>query len=67
MRVTASGAAYMRRLRGRIRECSGRENYGIPVKGPQRASWVICPSIRVGRFEEYANAMPNNAFFLVDT
>jgi len=41
--------------------------YGIPVKGTHAHSWVMSHDDEHEAFEQYANAMPNNAVLLVDT
>jgi nicotinate phosphoribosyltransferase len=64
--VTASRAAY-------VGGCSATSNvlagklFGIPVKGTHAHSWVMCFDDERASFEAYAEAMPNNCIFLVDT
>ena len=64
--VTASRAAY-------VGGCAGTSNllagqlFGIPVKGTHAHSWVMCFDDELQAFQAYADAMPNNAVFLVDT
>jgi nicotinate phosphoribosyltransferase len=64
--VTASRAAY-------VGGCSATSNvlagkmYGIPVKGTHAHSWVMSFDDERTAFEQYAEAMPNNCVFLVDT
>jgi nicotinate phosphoribosyltransferase len=41
--------------------------FGIPVKGTHAHSWVMCFEDEVSAFSAWADAMPNNAVFLVDT
>lgn len=41
--------------------------YGIPVKGTLAHSWVMSFDSELEAFEAYAQAMPNNCIFLVDT
>jgi nicotinate phosphoribosyltransferase len=41
--------------------------YGIPVKGTHAHSWVMSFDTEAEAFEAYAQAMPNNCVFLVDT
>ena len=64
--ITASRAAY-------IGGCSATSNvlagklFGIPVKGTHAHSWVMCFEDELTSFQRYADAMPNNCIFLVDT
>lgn len=41
--------------------------YGIPVRGTHAHSWIMSFDDELQAFEAYAQAMPNNAVFLVDT
>jgi len=41
--------------------------YGIPVKGTHAHSWVMSFATEEEAFGAYADAMPNNCVFLVDT
>jgi len=41
--------------------------YGIPVKGTHAHSWVMSYPTELDAFRAYAEALPNNAVFLVDT
>ena len=53
--------------------CSATSNvlagkrYGIPVKGTHAHSWVMSFESEAESFERYAEVMPNNCVFLVDT
>jgi nicotinate phosphoribosyltransferase len=64
--ISAARAAY-------IGGCAGSSNVlanrlmGIPVKGTHAHSWVMCFDSELEAFEAYAEAMPNNCVFLVDT
>jgi nicotinate phosphoribosyltransferase len=64
--MTASRAAY-------IGGCSGTSNvlagkvFGIPVKGTHAHSWVMSFENELDAFNTYADALPNNCIFLVDT
>ncbi len=41
--------------------------FDIPVKGTHAHSWVMCFEDEIEAFQKYADAMPNNCVFLVDT
>jgi nicotinate phosphoribosyltransferase len=41
--------------------------FEIPVRGTHAHSWVMAFSSEIEAFEAYANALPGNAVFLVDT
>ncbi|NRB62744.1 MAG: nicotinate phosphoribosyltransferase [Saprospiraceae bacterium] len=41
--------------------------YGIPVKGTHAHAWVMCFDTEMEAFEAYADALPDNCIFLVDT
>ncbi|MFO0788805.1 MAG: nicotinate phosphoribosyltransferase [Pirellulales bacterium] len=64
--LTASRAAY-------IGGCSATSNvlagqmFGIPVRGTHAHSWVMSFDTEADAFAGYADVMPNNAVFLVDT
>ncbi|MGO8749100.1 MAG: nicotinate phosphoribosyltransferase [Thermoguttaceae bacterium] len=64
--MSASRAAY-------VGGCSATSNllagkiFGIPVKGTHAHSWVLCFDDERAAFQAYAEAMPNNCVFLVDT
>src|SRR5262249_29837830 len=53
--------------------CAGTSNvlagklYGIPVSGTHAHSWVMSFDSEQKAFAAYAEAMPNNCIFLVDT
>jgi nicotinate phosphoribosyltransferase len=64
--MSASRAAY-------VGGCSATSNllagkiFGIPVRGTHAHSWVLCFDDERAAFQAYAEAMPNNCVFLVDT
>ena len=41
--------------------------FGIPVKGTHAHSWVMSFETEMESFQKYAQAMPHNSIFLVDT
>src|SRR5262249_52505527 len=41
--------------------------FGIPVRGTHAHSWVMCFDTEPEAFAAYAEALPNNVVFLVDT
>jgi len=64
--ISASRAAFVGGCAGTSNVLAG-QLYGIPVKGTHAHSWVMCFDDELAAFDAWANAMPNNAVFLVDT
>ncbi len=64
--LTASRSAYLGGCDATSNVWAGRY-YGIPVKGTHAHSWVMVFPDELTSFEAYADALPANCVFLVDT
>ena len=64
--LTASRAAYVGGVSGTSNVLAGK-HFGLPVKGTHAHSWVMVHDGELEAFLAYAEAMPNNCIFLVDT
>lgn len=64
--LAASRAAYVGGCAATSNVLAGQV-FGIPVKGTHAHSWVMSFDDELESFRAYAEAMPNNCVFLVDT
>jgi nicotinate phosphoribosyltransferase len=64
--LSASRAAYVGGCHATSNVLAGKL-YGIPVAGTHAHSWVMSFDSEQESFQAYAQAMPNNSIFLVDT
>ncbi len=64
--LAASRAAFIGGCQATSNVLAGKL-YGIPVRGTHAHSWVMSHDSELVAFDEYAQALPNNCVFLVDT
>ncbi|MDR3686416.1 MAG: nicotinate phosphoribosyltransferase [Coriobacteriia bacterium] len=64
--LSASRAAYVGGCVGTSNTLAGAR-FGIPVSGTHAHSWVMAWDTELEAFEAYAEALPNNCTFVVDT
>lgn len=64
--LAASRAAYIGGCHATSNVMAGKK-YSIPVKGTHAHAWVMAFETELQAFEQYANVLPNNCVFLVDT
>ncbi|MBV6654121.1 MAG: nicotinate phosphoribosyltransferase [Mameliella sp.] len=64
--MTAARATYIGGVDATSNVMAGRI-YGIPVKGTHAHSWVMAYEDELTAFQQYAEALPSNCIFLVDT
>ena len=64
--LAASRAAYIGGCAGTSNTLAGKQ-FGIPVRGTHAHSWVMLYGDELEAFRAYADALPGNCTFLVDT
>lgn len=64
--LSASRASYVGGCVGTSNTLAGSK-YGIPVSGTHSHSWVMAWDTELEAFEAYAESLPNNCTFVIDT
>lgn len=64
--ITAARAAYVGGCAATAHVLAGKR-FGIPVRGTHAHGWVMAFDDELEAFERYADALPDNCIFLVDT
>lgn len=64
--LTASRSAFIGGCESTSNVLAGKK-YGIPVRGTQSHGWIMTFDNELDSFKTYAEMMPNNCVFLVDT
>jgi len=64
--LAASRAAFVGGCHATSNVLAGKQ-FGIPVRGTHAHSWVMTFEDELTSFQAYADAMPNNCVFLIDT